>query len=270
MKQILKLLAVGAITTCSRFIAQMLIPACNQDILSPSKFCDNGTMPMILSIYGIFTYTIIASLYLIVRDQLSGNRWVRGMKYGAACSTIWIIYLLEPLPHVKPLERIQYPLANGFAFLVMGIALSLLLTERSFKPKRTVQLRPTSFHIKMIISVAGCFFVGRLIQYLLFDIYSSFFYEPVQTLLWVVVTGICIGLIMRWFEAHITDKCAKRKLLLLGGALFGLNLLLFNFFLPIFFQADLVDLLVRSILDIGAVRLGLLLVLKSDQPARLT
>ncbi|MBS1474151.1 MAG: hypothetical protein HP058_04460 [Massilimaliae sp.] len=44
----------------------------------------------------------------------------------------------------------------------------------------------------------------------------------------------------------------------MGGLLFGVNLVLFNFFMPLVFAADIPDLILRSFIDILAVTVGCL------------
>lgn len=50
-------------------------------------------------------YSLIASLFLLIRKQLTGKKVWQGLTYGIAVAVIWIVYLLEPLPHVAPLDR---------------------------------------------------------------------------------------------------------------------------------------------------------------------
>lgn len=130
------ILFIGAITTVVRIIGQLSIPAGNQSILGPSIFAQNGTMPLAFTIYGVFAYSIIAALFLFIRNQMQGNRLLQGFQYALFCCAIWVAYLWEPLPHVAPLDRITYPIADSLAFLVMGLLLGLLLGNRDNAQKR--------------------------------------------------------------------------------------------------------------------------------------
>lgn len=75
------ILFIGAITTVVRIIGQLSIPAGNQSILGPSIFVQNGTMPLAFTIYGVFAYSIIAALFLFIRNQMQGNRLLQGFQY---------------------------------------------------------------------------------------------------------------------------------------------------------------------------------------------
>ena len=45
--------------------------------------------------------------------------------------------------------------------------------------------------------------------------------------------------------------------MILGGLLFGVDLFLFNFFMPLVFAADIPDLILRTLTDTFAVTVGL-------------
>ncbi len=132
MKNILKILLIGLVTTIVRIIGQLSIPAGEQAVLAPSVFTRNGTMPLAFTIYGIFAYSLIASLFLLIQSRLGGNRILQGLKYGLSCCAVWIVYLLEPLPHVATIDRITYPVADSLALIVMGLLLGVDLVLFNF------------------------------------------------------------------------------------------------------------------------------------------
>ena len=73
IKNILKILLVGLATTIVRIIGQLSIPAGEQTVLEPSIFAQNGTMPLAFTVYGIFAYSLIAALFLLIRGRMTGN-----------------------------------------------------------------------------------------------------------------------------------------------------------------------------------------------------
>lgn len=244
---------IGILSTFARMIVQLCIPSGNQVVLPPSVFVTNGTMPIAFLIYGSLAYSLIAAMFLIVSKKMTGNRISQGLKFGFANILIWTVYLLEPLPHGSPIDRITYPLADGFAFLIMGCLLGLLLGK---KESTAAEKRPIS--VIPLFSISIFFMIGRLLQYHVFDIYSSFEEKRGETLLWCALTGLVIACVLSWFSSYVPRKRRFANTLLVGGILFGLNLLLFNGFMPLVFEADLLDLLVRTGLDIVSVTIGCL------------
>ncbi len=89
------------------------------------------------------------------------------------------------------------------------------------------------------------------------DIYSSFENEKLHTLLWVVLTGFVIGVTMLYLKEHLVKRSRIKTSLILGCMLFGIDLLLFNFFYAFsFFSADIPDLIIRTFIDIIAITIG--------------
>ena len=97
-----------------------------------------------------------------------------------------------------------------------------------------------------------------MIQYLIFGIYSSFDEKPLETVLWCLLTGITISCVMAWLNRHVDSGGRIKRALILGGLLFGVDLLLFNFFMPLVFDADIPDLILRTLVDVLAVTAGCL------------
>ena len=252
LKIIGKLLLIGLITTLIRIIGQLLIPAGSQTVLEPSAFVENGTMPIAFSIYGLFAYSVIASLFLLVKAQISGTRIMRGLKYAVSCCLIWDIYLLEPLPHVAFVDKFTYPLADSCALLVMGLLAGLLLCEKGVhghKRKLELQWIPT-------LAISGCFFVGRIVQYCAIGIYSSFEQNTVGSVIWSILTGLIVSFVLQWLNQKIISSNRIVKIVLIGTVLFGVDLFLFNFFMPLVFNADIADLILRTFIDIGSITIG--------------
>lgn len=254
IKNILKILLIGFATTIIRIIGQLSIPAGEQTVLAPSIFAQNGTMPLVFTVYGIFAYSLIAALFLLIRDRMVGNRILQGLKYGLVCCAVWIVYLLEPLPHVAALDRITYPIADSVALIIMGLMLGWLFG----KSKRSADWQKTAFPVLPVLTVTVCFFAGRMIQYLIFDTYSSFDEKTLETVLWCLLTGIAISCVMVWLNLHISNGNRIKRAMILGCLLFGVDLILFNFFMPLVFSADIPDLILRTFVDILTVTLGCL------------
>lgn len=247
-----KLLLIGLLSTVVRIVGQLLIPAGTQDVLEPSIFVNNGTMPMAFTIYGIFAYTIIASMFLLVKDKISGGRAIRGLKYALSCCLVWVVYLLEPLPHVAFLDKFTYPIADSIALLVMGSLSGLLLCEREKKDCGK------TFRINVLptIVITAFFAVGRIIQYKAIGIYSSYADGKVGSIVWAVSVGLVLSLVLQWLNDKVVVTGKFIRPILLGMVLFGVDLLLFNFFMPLVFDADIPDLIIRTCVDFFSVTMG--------------
>ena len=105
IKNFSRLIFIGMTTTIVRIIGQLVIPAGEQTVLSPSIFAQNGTMPIAFTIYGIFAYSLIAALFLLIRKRTGGNRLWQGLRYGLACGSstfgslcpMWLPWIASPI-----------------------------------------------------------------------------------------------------------------------------------------------------------------------------
>lgn len=200
MGNVLKIIITGLITTAVRIIGQLSIPAGEQTVLGPSVFAQNGTMPMVFCIYGVFAYSIIASMFLLIRDTLSGNRLLRVLNmvlhaplsgpsiYGSLCLMwpLWIAHL--------PSLRTASPSWSWDCSWEHFSAMTDMVSRSGKKGCLT------SF---LFISVSACFISGRIVQYFVFDIYSSFAERPFETVIWCLITGAAISAVLTWLNGHV-------------------------------------------------------------------
>ena len=64
--------------------------------------------------------------------------------------------------------------------------------------------------------------------------------------------------VMAWLSRYVGSGPRVKRALILGGLLFGVDLVLFNFFMPLVFAADIPDLLLRTLVDALTVTVGCL------------
>jgi hypothetical protein len=266
MKTLSKVILTGVITTVCRLVFQMLIPDSDQTVLPPSVFVEKGVLPLAFLLYALIVYSVIAAMFLLIRERAPGGKLSQGIRYGAALGALWVVYLWEPLPHQTSImvDGIAYCLADGTALLVMGAMAGLLLGKSGEKAERIIQPSKVAAPVAVITIAFVC---GRLLQYFVCHIYSSFDTKPVETVLWGAATGLTTAIVLFWFNSRIQPMGGIRRTLVLGCVLFGANLWLFNFFMPLVFKVDIVDLIERTVIDILAVTTGVAIILHKDRMA---
>lgn len=284
MKQLetfLKLIIIGILTTLVRALFQGFIPVVGEPLLWPSVFNDAGLMPLAFMVFGSLFYTMVAALYLLIDKNLRGGKVFKGLKFSFLFVIIWVAYLLEPLPHVMPLDKVTYPLADSGALLVMGLLLGIFVAtkgdekfeieehlsqvdkqhgvEDEVKGKSieaVMPMRKIKFSFLNVIIIGLIFFLGRIAMYKYCGLYSSFGVKPVETLLWAIGTGLAIGVVYELVAPYICVNHQIYRFLVFGLVFFGVNLLAFNGFMPVVFRVDMVDLATRTVGDVGSVILG--------------
>jgi fructose-specific phosphotransferase system IIC component len=89
--------------------------------------------------------------------------------------------------------------------------------------------------------------------------------ELAKSILWCMLTGITIAVVIQWLNQYIETHKKINKIMIVCFLLFGLDLLLFNFFMPLVFNADIPDLIIRTIVDILAVASGYIVAYRTQQ-----
>jgi hypothetical protein len=267
MKIVLKVLVVGAATTVFRIAAQMIMPEAEQNVLQPSIFVTNGTLPIVFSIYALFVYSILAAAFLIFSRGIAGGRIARGLKYGAALASIWVVFLFEQLPHGTSflLDNVLYALVDALALLIMGLLLGLLLTDKNYgneglRGTASIKTRATPAKTVAWVSITVVVFVlGRLLQYNVFGTYSSFESRPAVTILWCIGAGAVSAAVTIWLRNRAATTGKFRHPFVIACSLFAVNLAFFNFFMPLVLDVSILDLVIRTGIDSIAIALGLLI-----------
>ena len=254
MKTLLKIVSIGIITTIFRVVIQLFIPDTGQTMLPQSKFVLDGTLPIVFTIYGVIVYSLLATLFLLIQSKIAGIRIVRGLRFGLALSLIWIVYLLEPLPHAKSfiLDNLAYIIADSVSLLIMGILTGFLLADFNSHVLGKIKISKGD-HVTIGFTIM-IFVIGRLIQYKLFNIYSSFDGKTMMTILWCILVGFVSASVINWF--------ARKSNIFIAVVIFGVNLILFNGFMVLVFDMSKLplgwlDLVLRTMIDTLAISVGI-------------
>ncbi len=255
-KKLSVIVLISFIAILIRSVLQLLIPSSNQTVLQQSVFVKNGTLPIAFMIYGTVAFIAITLIFLLIHKGMGGSRLSKGLKTGLIYSVVWTIFLVEPLPHGSAIDLITYPLADSIVLVILGVLTGIFLSENSPVEKHNLGIQ-SLFNISMITLI---FVAGRMIEYEVFHIYSMFDQAQVKTLGWVICTGIIIGLMFEHINYTIKTKNAVKKSLIFGGIIFGINLLFFNFFLPLVLKVEIVDMSIRTIIDSASVIIGCLII----------
>ncbi|MDQ0192830.1 hypothetical protein [Paenibacillus wynnii] len=259
-KQLLKIVLISFTAIIIRSMLQLLIPSANQTVLQQSIFVKNGTLPIVFMIYGTLAFTAITIIFVLIQRGMGGGSVSKGLKTGIIFSVVWTVFLVEPLPHGSTIDLFSYPLADSIVLLFLGFMSGRFLSENSTKKKHEF----TSKSIVNIAIMTLVFTMGRIILYKGFHIYSMFEQAQVRTLIWVICTGIIIGLMFEYLNYTIYSNKVFTKSLVFGGAIFGINLVFFNFFLPLVLKVDIQDMIIRTLMDTVSVIIGCLIINVKD------
>lgn len=133
VKNILKIFAVGLAATVVRIIGQLSIPSGEQTVLPPSVFAKNGTMPLAFTVYGVFAYSLIASLFLLIRGRMSGSGFAGAEIWPFLLRCVDLVSFGAPAP-CGGYGSVTYPLADSLALVVRACCLWAVGGSRASGP----------------------------------------------------------------------------------------------------------------------------------------
>lgn len=251
-----------------------LIDGFGHMILPASPYMDEVPASLVASILGkiptamiyIFILYLVLALVFLYISKFSKNRFRSGLNFGIALGGLWMIAFFESWsifgsPFIADLIM---GLNDSVPVLLIGLILGLWISkkeERKIKEKNSFY---TSLWIFPLM-----YTIGRYIMYILIKIESGYLERWWQTLLWTISMGIWIALTYYWIP--LKGKKLKEKIILFGLLIFGFNWVLYNLFVPVVLQSDIVDFLIRSLGDVFFVSLSVLFIEKRENrsPKRL-
>jgi hypothetical protein len=216
---------------------------------------EEGLLPVAFLLYAFLAYGLIALLFVSIQHDLPWTKTKKGLAYGLILGLLWAIYLLEPLPYnlnYSLASILLFPFADGIAIVFLGVLSGRFLASDSpgWGKQSAEKWTLTLF------SVTVFFLIGRLLDYTVFNIFSAYSIKPLDTLAWVAATGFWGAITYLVLSSRITLRSAVKRTAYFGLLIFGLNLIVFNGFLALAVEVDLIDLFVRTAVDISFVALG--------------
>lgn len=256
----LKIIVLAAmIAAFVRVMLQPLIPEGNNQV-DPSVVADAGLLIPAFILYAIIAYIVMGYSFTMVEKRLPWAKMKKGIAYGILFGLIWVAYLFEPIPlgeGMSFVELLGYPIADGVSVLLLGILLGhFVATEQE------VSNRISTGGLSALLFVPLMMLVIRLFEYVIVGIYSSFDDRTLDTIIWVVVTGLCVGIVYCLIRPGLPTETASGRAVAFGIFFFGIPITFVNFFVVLALDVDIADMGLRTAMDILAVVLGVLIVEK--------
>lgn len=254
-KRWLTLFLIVLAATIVRLALQLLMPSTGNTPLPPSAINKAGLIPIAFTLFGLLTYGLLAVVFVLIQEGLPGKKMTKGLVFGLLFGMMWAVYLFEPLPFgagASLVDTFSYPIVDGTTIVVLGLLLGGFVgTDSPGTGKVTI-----SFGTLTLLAVPVLFIVGRFLGYTVIHIYSFFTDRPLGTMLWAAETGVWIGVMYLLLRPGIAIRSPLVKAAFFSVVVVGIDLLMFNFFIPIVFETDIADLLVRTAIDIASVTAG--------------
>jgi hypothetical protein len=256
----LKMIVLAAIIAAFvRVMLQPLIPEGNSQV-DPSIVVERGLLIPAFILYAVIAYIVMGFSFVMVEKRLPWTKMWKGIAYGLLFGLIWVAYLFEPIPlgeGTSFVELLAYPIADGVSVILLGALLG-----RFVATEQEVSNRASTRFLSALLLIPLMMLLIRLFEYVIVDIYSSFEDRTLDTIVWVVVTGLCIGTVYYFMWPGLPAETASGRAVAFGVFFFGIPITFVNFFVVLALDIDIADMALRTAMDILAVILGVLIVEK--------
>jgi len=235
-----KLICIVLIALVTRVLLLQLLPLRSSSTFElPLSILSQkiGMIPT-AAIVVTLSYTVIASVLIIIQEGLSSNKLERMILCSLPYSLIWFMAVLESVSSLgKPfLPELFIGLSDIVPILIMGIMVSFWVSKGTTKQQGI-------FHRPKVISIfiiAFTYFVGRYFLYTFIHINSGYFSQTNATFLWTLAMGLAIGLAYYMLYGGLKGSSPFSRGIWFGCIVFSLYWTLNNFFMPIVFDISFI------------------------------
>lgn len=194
-------------------------------------------------LYFLITFGILAYIFYMYEDKLSGTKVVKGLKYGVAIGILWWCGMLEgvTLWGTTPLHEFLMGAGDSIPIIVTG----LLLGKFTAKTNSDEKNRRKNFFIPLIM-FSIIFLAGRYFLYCTNIIKSGYSTTPYFTFFWTLFMGTTIGITYLLLGKVTQSSSTLISAIKFGVIVFGFNWFMYTIYMPFVFNISSVDAILRS------------------------
>lgn len=223
----------------------------NLQAVPPSIFVKTGTVYPVLILYYWVVYIVLACIFVLIQQELPGSQKKKGTLFGLCFGMMYLIGMYEGILILKDtfVNSTWVGLCDGLPILLMGVLTGVFVGTPGNKNHR-IQKPLAVFIISLL------FILGRYLSYSMLHIQSAYQDIPLGTFLWTLCQGLWVSVMYLTLRPGVKGKFSISRALFFGAFIFGVNWLLYHFFIPIMFETSVSDILIRVGVDVLSVTAG--------------
>lgn len=210
----------------------------------------------------LFTYCALAVIYIGVRADVSKSQI--GIRFGMAFALIYLLGMQEIAIKGSPfstwgLSFVKYQLIMGIGdglpavLLCLAVACFTLIDSEKSKPINKLTITQC---LKVIAIFAIAIFAERTIGYETGLISSESGAYPVPCYIWTALFGILMGYTYVILYPLLAFKTKQYSIPLRFSAIIGVNWMIFNSFIGLIMKGTMLQMILRSGLDVVVLLLA--------------
>ncbi|MGE5397209.1 MAG: hypothetical protein ACM3MK_06685 [Chitinophagales bacterium] len=206
-------------------------------------------LPLTALLWACIAYSCVAFGFYLIEDRLPGKKGTRGLQYGVSIGTLWLLGYVMTVPmYGNPfIPEFVGGLCDAVPVVLMGWLLGLSSTKEGFRSAENAFKNNESFvGIAVFVLV---FSLIRTVAYYLNIIDTGFQTDPVYTLAWTIVMGLCLGITYSLLGKTVRSSSTLVSAIRFGFLLFGLTWGSFILFLPLVLKGQLINTILLFLID---------------------
>jgi hypothetical protein len=220
-----------------------------------SDIVKNGWFLPTVMMLLLITYIALALIFQLLQERLSGTKLAKGLTFGIAFGGL--MFVSSPAMSLlfgSPLNaELRIGLVDGCAICLLGVLLGqFTATDGSLRKRPVFTLAAIS-----VVVVGLMYFLLHFLVYLaLPSLFPANLTQPTGTWLWILGTGLWIGLMNWLFQDAFATGSFVRQATGFASVAFGVFSLLNTLFAPVFVATPIDILLLNTVLGILCVGVG--------------
>jgi len=205
--------------------------------------------PLTALLWAFIAYSCVAFGFYLIEDRLSGEKGARGLQYGVSIGVLWLLgYVMTAPIYGNPfITEFVGGLCDAIPVVLMGWLLGLSSTKEAFRSAEdTFKNNASLVGITVFVLI---FSVIRTVAYYLNIIDTGFQTDPLYTLAWTIVMGLCLGITYSLLGKTARSSSNFVSAIRFGFLLFGITWGSFILFLPLVLKGQLVNTILLFLID---------------------
>lgn len=206
-------------------------------------------LPLTALLWAVIAYSCVAFGFYLIEDRLPGKKGARGLQYGVSIGTLWLLGYVMTVPiYGNPfINEFVGGLCDATPVVLMGWLLGLSSKKEGFR-----SVENAFKNNKSLVGIAVFVLVYSLIRtvaYYLNIIDTGFQTDPVYTLTWTIVMGLCLGITYSLLGKTARSSSNFVSSIKFGFLLFGLTWGSFILFFPLVLKGLLTNTILMFLID---------------------
>ncbi|MBP1761376.1 MAG: hypothetical protein H6Q64_918 [Firmicutes bacterium] len=213
-------------------------------------------LPLTALLWAIIGYSCVAFVFYLIEDRIPGNKSVRGLKYGISIGLLWLLGYIMGVP--KSGNPFINEFVGGLCDAIPVVLMGWLL-GRSSKEADSINTYNTFYRYQSFIGIVVfvlVFSLIRIVSYYTNIIDTGFRTDPVYTLVWTIVTGLCLGLTYLLLRKTTPSSSSLLSSIKFGFILFGLTWGGFFIFIPLVLKGQMINTIFMFLIDTISVTIA--------------